>query len=204
MIVLVTDPRYGIDHTLRTIARVREVLDDDSLVVQFRDKVSPSEERARAATAIMATGARTVINGTPEEASRLGTFGVHLPGDTPDIAHAREVLGDAAWVSIAAHDDDAITRAAFGGATAALVSPIYEVPGKAAPRGIEALTRARALSASRVRIIALGGIDSRRAAACVQAGADGIAVIRAIFDAPDPGAAALELTAHLRSSPLRP
>jgi thiamine-phosphate pyrophosphorylase len=207
VIVLVTDPRYSLDHTLRTISLVREVLADEQLIVQHRDKVSPPEGRERAARAILATGARTVLNGTAEEALRLGAFGVHLPGDDADAGGARTLLGDRAWISIPAHDDAAIERALAGRATAALVSPIYDAEGKGPGRGVQVLTRARSLSdssassASRLRIIALGGIDSRRAASCARAGADGIAVIRAIFDAPDPAAAALELTRQFTCRP---
>lgn len=199
MILAITDPRYSLEHTLRTIALVREVLPDDAFIVQFRDKVSAAGPRERAARAIIETGARTVVNGTPEEAARLGAHGVHLPGDEPDIGHARAVLGERAWISIPAHDDVAVERAVAGRATAVLVSPIYPAFGKGPARGVEALTRARVISAVQVRIIALGGIDSRRAASCARAGADGIAVIRAIFDAPDPAAAAVELTRDFTS-----
>lgn len=196
MIVLVTDPRYPLEHTLRTIAAVHEALGDD-LVVQHRDKVSASDVREHAALAIRATGARLVLNGAPEDALRLAAYGVHLAGPAPDLARARAVLGEEAWVSIAAHDDAAVERALEGRATAALVSPIFETPGKGAPRGVEALERARALAGERLRVVALGGVDSRRAASCARAGADGIAVIRAIFDAADPAAVALELAKAL-------
>jgi thiamine-phosphate pyrophosphorylase len=196
VIVAITDPRYSLEHTLDVIARVRAVVPD--VVVQHRDKVSPAAARESAARAIVATGVRTIINGTADEARRLGAYGVHLSGDRPDIGAARAILGEGAWVSIPAHDDAAIERALVGRATAVLVSPIFATPGKGAPRGLEAISRARAIAGDRVRIIALGGIDSRRAASCRAAGADGIAVIRAIFDAPDPAHAALELVRPLR------
>jgi thiamine-phosphate pyrophosphorylase len=197
VIIAITDPRYGLEHTLRTVAVVREALGDERFAVMYRDKSSPSDERARAMTALVATGARTIANGTPEEALRLRAYGVHLAGDAPDIAAARAVLGDDAWISIAAHDDAAVERAVAGGATAVLVSPIFDTPGKGPPRGVEALTRARAIARDRLRVIALGGVDSRRAASCARAGADGIAMIRAIFETADPRASALELTRDL-------
>jgi thiamine-phosphate pyrophosphorylase len=203
VIIAVTDPRYAIEHTLRVIALVREAIGDRSMV-QFRDKVSAPEERLRSATAIIATGARTIINGTPEEALGLRAYGVHLAGDAPDIAHARTVLGDDAWISIAAHDDAAVERAVAHRATAVFVSPIFDTPGKGSPRGVEALTRARAIVGDRLQVIALGGVDSRRAASCARAGADGIAVIRALFESADPAATALELTAHVTSLTDRP
>jgi thiamine-phosphate pyrophosphorylase len=200
VIIAITDPRYSLEHTLRTIALVCDVLPEDAFIVQLRDKVSAHDERERAARAILEAGVRLVVNGTPEEAARLGAYGVHLPGDAPDIESARAVLGERAWISVPAHDDAAVERAVAGGATAALVSPIFETPGKGPARGVEALTRACSIAQGRSKIIALGGIDSRRAASCLRAGADGIAVIRELFDAPDPARAALELCGR----PLRP
>lgn len=200
MIVAITDPRYSLERILEVIERARAVLPD--LVVQHRDKRSSPEDRARAAKAIVATGVRTIINGSPEDALRFGAHGVHLPGADPDVSAARAVLGPAAWISIAAHEDAAVERAATAGATAAFVSPIFETEGKGPARGIEALTRARAIASGRTRIIALGGVDSRRAASCFAAGADGIAAIRAIFDASDPASTVLGLLPQAR--PLRP
>lgn len=191
MIVLVTDPRYDVDHLVACVRRVRDAVGDEDLVVQVRDKDSVAR-RDETFTAVAKTGARVVLNGAPEDALRLGAYGVHLAGERPDVVRAREALGDDAWISIAAHDDEAVERAVAGRATAALVSPIFETPGKGAPRGVDALSRARAIADGRVRIIALGGVDPRRAASCRAAGADGIAVIRAIFDASDPARAALE------------
>lgn len=199
MIVLVTDPRYAVDHLVGCVRRVRDAVGDDELVVQVRDK-DCIERRDETFAEIAKTGARVVLNGAPEDALRLGAYGVHLGGDRPDVARARVLLGDDAWISIAAHDDEAIESAVAARATAALVSPIFDTPGKGSPRGVEALARARAICDGRVRIIALGGIDSRRAASCREAGADGIAVIRAVFDASDPSRVALELLVR----PLRP
>lgn len=195
MIVLVTDPRYAIDHLVCTIDLVHRALPEGTLVVQLRDKTSPPDVRQHAAERIRATGARLVLNGTPEDARRMGAAGVHLPGSAPDVAHARAVLGDEAWISIAAHDEAAVRLAVRGRATAALVSPIYETPGKGPPRGEDALVRARAIARHDTAIVALGGVDLRRAASCAAAGADGVAVIRAIFDAADPVSIALALEA---------
>jgi thiamine monophosphate synthase len=83
------------------------------------------------------------------------------------------------------------------------VSPIWDTPGagtvKPAPRGVEALVRARhaldALPSVPPMLYALGGVDGSRAASCARAGADGVAVIRALLDAADP--ALLEQEARL-------
>ena len=63
------------------------------------------------------------------------------------------------------------------------VGPIWETPSKddAAPAlGLDEL--ARICRAVRVPVIAIGGIDASNAAACIEAGATGVAVIRAATD----------------------
>jgi thiamine-phosphate pyrophosphorylase len=80
-----------------------------------------------------------------------------------------------------------VRHAIKGGASAVLVSPIFVTKGKGAPRGVEAITRARELvgaapGAPRVLVYALGGVDARNVGACRAAGADGVAAIRALYD----------------------
>ena len=114
------------------------------------------------------------------------------------IGDARALLGEGAVVSVAAHSDADVEAAARMGATAALVSPVYASPGKGEARGVEALRRARSL-ASGLRLFALGGVEVANAGACRRAGADGVAVIRAVFGARDCGAAVAALLAALEA-----
>ena len=76
------------------------------------------------------------------------------------------------------------------GADGALVSAIFASPGKAVGRGVEALRTARTVGGDTFLIYALGGVDRSNAPECVMAGADGVAAIRALLLASDPGAEA--------------
>jgi thiamine-phosphate pyrophosphorylase len=74
------------------------------------------------------------------------------------------------------------------------VSPVFDTPTKRdTPRaaGLEGLRRIRA--ATRLPLVAIGGIHAGNAAAVRAAGADGLAVVSAIMAAPDPAAAARQL-----------
>ena len=53
----------------------------------------------------------------------------------------------------------------------------------------------RLRAATRLPIVAIGGIDAGNAAAAIEAGADGVAVISAVSAAADPAAATRELRA---------
>jgi thiamine-phosphate pyrophosphorylase len=88
-------------------------------------------------------------------------------------------------VSAPAHTDQDVDVAARAGAHAILVSPIWSTPNKGVPRGLEALRAARARVGGGLLVVALGGVDGSRAAACKEAGADGVAVIRALLNARD-------------------
>jgi thiamine monophosphate synthase len=87
------------------------------------------------------------------------------------------------------HDDDELRAACAHGATAVFVSAVFSTPDKRPPRGVEALRTART-AAPGVQIVALGGIDVSNVQTCFEAGANAVAVMRALLDAPDPAAAA--------------
>jgi thiamine-phosphate pyrophosphorylase len=197
IVVLVTDPRY--EHA-RTEAIVREaaaVLGGESVLVQLRDKQATSESLLAQARALRlvtrAVGAHLVVNGSLAIARQSAADGVHLPGrhSASDLAlacaGAREFLGPHSIVTVAAHDDEDVRSAALAGASAALVSPIFEVPEKGAPRGVAALTSARAVADAApqqppLALLALGGVTGSNAAACIDCGADGVAAIRALYE----------------------
>jgi thiamine-phosphate pyrophosphorylase len=203
-LVAITDPRYSLEHLVRVV----RALPRGRCVVQYRDwstQEGPREEVARVLRdAAHGSDSLLVVNGDVALALRIGADGVHLGGAAAqrraaDAAAARHVsasapsylraaraaLGAHAWISVAAHDDDAVSRAVAAGATAALVSPIWETPGHGPARGLDAIRSARRIAGRELLLYALGGVDARRAASCIDAGADGIAAIRAVFDAVD-------------------
>jgi thiamine-phosphate pyrophosphorylase len=115
------------------------------------------------------------------------------------VAEARAAFGRTTWISVAAHSDDDVRDAVADGADAVLVSPVFPTrapsPGAVAKRerGLGALRSARAVVAaagSTMPIYALGGVAPERVAACIAAGADGVAVLRALLTSDRPGAVA--------------
>ncbi len=81
------------------------------------------------------------------------------------------------------------------GIPAITLSPIYPTPSKEgilSPLGVRAVDEARRKLPQTV-LVALGGINASNAAEVISRGADGIALIRAIFDVPDVESAARSL-----------
>lgn len=163
------------------------------LCVQLRDPALPAGARLalglRLRQATSALGAALVVNDRLDLALLLGAEGVHLGRGSVAVEDARALLDrhgrGRAWISVACHDLDDVARAAEAGADAAVLSPIFASPGKGPPLGLAALGEARraidaaARTERRIALIALGGVDAGTARACLEAGADGVAAIRA-------------------------
>lgn len=169
--------------------------------IQVREKDLPLTElqavAARVVEAVRGTGAETkvLVNGPAQVALDAGADGVHLPSMGPgktagnpgpavaqNAAQAAEQVyaraGREAVVSAACHSPEEIRQAA--GASLLLFSPIFEKvtePRRARGQGLAALRDAVEL-AKPVPVLALGGVTEKNAAACVQAGAAGVAAIR--------------------------
>jgi thiamine-phosphate pyrophosphorylase len=202
-IILVTDPTFGDDRIERCVRLVAGCLPEGLLCVQLRDKSRPLVSlrlfalRLRRVT--RAVGASLVINGSARLARDVGADGVHLGSDAGSIADARAICGAGAWVSVAAHSDDAVRSSVSTGADAVLVSPVFSTrppslhAARKEARGVHALRSARDVCEGRVAVFALGGVTVARARACIEAGADGIAVMRALLADAEPDRVARSL-----------
>ncbi|GBD31542.1 MAG: putative thiamine-phosphate synthase 2 [Gemmatimonadales bacterium] len=136
------------------------------------------------------------INDRVDLALAVGAHGVHLPERGMPLDAARSLLSAGTFLGRSAHSaEDA--RAAFAqGADYVFLGPIFETashPGRS-PLGLEAIR-----GSLPGRVIAIGGITPERAAQCIRAGAYGVAVIRAVWEAEDPGAAAEAILLSLES-----
>ncbi len=179
--------------TRRLLARVAAVLDQARLL-QYRNKTADARLRGEQALALLplcrTAGVPLLINDDVGLARRTGADGVHLGKDDGDPFAARALLGADAIVGVSCYDDLARARAAAA-AGADYVAfgaffPSATKPG--ARRASPSLLRdAAALDVTRV---AIGGITPDNGRALVDAGADLLAVISGVFDAPDPPAAA--------------
>jgi thiamine-phosphate pyrophosphorylase len=195
-IILVTDPVFGDDGIVRCVEAVARALPAGTLSVQLRDKqralVSLRVFASRLRLVTRAVGASLVVNGDARLARDVGADGVHLGKGAGTVQDARAVCGAAAWISVSAHSDGAVRRGAGDGADAVLVSPVFpsrppSIHSTAKEgRGLDALRSAHAIAAGKLAVYALGGVDGENARACAEAGADGVALIRALLSSPEP------------------
>lgn len=112
---------------------------------------------------------------------------IHLKESSIPTRVARAMLPGGSWVGRSVHTLDGAITAAEEGADYVLFGPIFDTPSKRSfgpAQGVDALrTVANGVS---IPVIAVGGIDAGSAAGCIAAGATGVAVIRAVWEATDP------------------
>ena len=155
----------------------RRAIQAGATVVQLRHKGTTEELVARG-RGFRGLGTIFVVNDDVDAALELGADGVHLGQDDPGADRARErglLLGRSATT----YDEAVAADADYVG-----FGPIWQTPSKldaAPPVGLGELGRVCASVA--VPVVAIGGIDASNAAACIRAGAAGVAAIRAATDA---------------------
>ncbi len=133
-------------------------------------------------------GALLLVSDRIDVALAVDADGVQLPehGFAPEVARA--LLGKHALIGLSRHDAASLVEAAARGADYATLSPVHAVEGKAPPLGMSGF--AKAIGGASVPVYALGGIRTEHVAPLLARGARGVAVMRAVLSADDPGLAA--------------
>jgi thiamine-phosphate pyrophosphorylase len=159
--------------------------------VSVREKDLPEEEQIALARMLMPMvrrhGARLMVHGDAALAKACGADGVHLPSGS-DLAAARALLGADKLVGVSIH---IVTEAEALDPTVidyAIAGPAFETaskPGYGPEIGRKGL--AEIARASRVPVLAIGGLNAVRAAEVLAVGPVGIAVMGGIMRASDPG-----------------
>jgi thiamine-phosphate pyrophosphorylase len=185
------------------LAKIREAARAPIDYIQLREKDLPTrdlEALAREALEIMRQtklktenqAQRTVLllNARTDIALAIGTPGVHLPAGDLSPAEVRLIWQRACagtparlTISQACHTLEQVRDAARNQADLALFAPVFEKkdrPGTQ-PAGLDALHHA---CQCQIPVLALGGVSLDNAAACLRAGAAGIAAIRLFQDNP--------------------
>lgn len=179
--------------TALLLARTEMVLQAGATWLQYRSKAASREVREHQARALLPLcrrhGVALIINDDWRLAAAIGADGAHLGQDDGELPAARDALGPTAIVGASCYDDLRLARdACAAGASYIAFGAFFPSPTKPqAPRAaLELLRDSADLGLPRV---AIGGITPDNARSLVSAGADFVAVISGIFDAPDPAAA---------------
>lgn len=174
-------------------------LEGGAALLQYRDKGGDASRRLHEARALQALCARhdvpLVINDDIELAHAVGAAGVHLGEHDATPAQARARLGAGAIIGVSCYDSLERARAFTGSGVDYLAFGAF-FPSSTKPAARRAtpglLHEAKALG---LPLVAIGGIDADNARGLVEAGADAVAVVSALFGARDVRAAARRIAA---------
>ncbi len=190
---LVTDSSVRLHAPIEHV--VAEAVSGGVGMVQIREKGMPSGDLYRLVEKLCSATqgkALLIINDRVDIALAVDADGVHLPSQSLPISVAKNLSGKL-LVGRSVHSTEEAVAAESEGADYLVLGTIYGTashPGRsgAGPEIIEQV-KARV----QTPVYAIGGINVSNAREAMNAGADGIAVIRSILATKDPRAAAREL-----------
>jgi thiamine-phosphate pyrophosphorylase len=179
------------------------MLDAGARIMQLRLKDAPGRDFLAAARAIAdlcrKRGATLIVNDRVDIAILANAHGVHLGQTDLPLDAARRIIGNDKMIGISTHNVEQARAAEGGGANYIGFGPMY--PGglrnNAAGKGLEELRAIRA--AIKIPIVAIGGITEARVAETLAAGADAVAIITDVVNAPDLGGKVRSILALARS-----
>lgn len=192
---LVTDLTLGDD---RRLHQIRSAVLGGVTLVQLRCKGRPTAELAAAATRLREVldplQVALLVNDDVEAAQLAGAAGVHLGQSDLPAGLARARLGPAAILGLSIEELSQVDHPNVAQVDYLAASPVHATrtkPDIAPPLGLDGVRQLRARTPA--PLVGIGGITAANAAAVIKAGADGVAVVSAILDAPDSAAAARRL-----------
>jgi thiamine-phosphate pyrophosphorylase len=162
-------------------------LGDDELVASGR----------RFARVCRAHGALFVLNDRPDLVDAAGADGVHVGQDDVPVAIARALVGPERLVGLSTHSPAQIDAAGTADVDYIGVGPVFSTPTKPGRPAVGYALVEYAAANAPVPFFAIGGIDRSNVGAVNAAGAERVAVVRALTEAADPFHAASELKAAL-------
>ncbi len=184
---------------------VRLALKGGVRAIQLREKDLPIRELLVLAQELRTITsdfkARLFINDRVDVAVAVEADGVHLAHDSMPSEAARRIVGGRMLVGVSTHTLAEASAAEKEGADFITFGPIFATPSKlryGAPAGIEALKAVKQKTA--IPVFGLGGIKREDVQAVMHAGADGIAMISAIFGAEDIESKARQITTEVEQT----
>jgi thiamine-phosphate pyrophosphorylase len=184
----ITDARLGAGQGLP--AQVEAALEGGARIIQYRDKGKDQPRRQDEAESIRALTERhdalLIVNDDVELAFECGADGVHLGRDDLAVPSARQRLGEEAIIGVSCYNRlELALQAERLGADYIAFGRFFSSRSK--PEAVQA--EARLLRQARehltLPLVAIGGITPENGRQLIEAGADMLAVIHAVFGQPD-------------------
>jgi thiamine-phosphate pyrophosphorylase len=195
---IITDRKAAVPRTIEEIVEAALAhIKPGEAAVQLREKDPRPRElyetAVRLRDIVHRRGCLLVVNDRADVAMAAGADGVHLGRTSMPVEAARKAM-PGGLIGVSTHSVAEAVQAEKAGADFVVTGPVFATPSKpgvAAPMGVTGLSGV--CRAVRIPVYALGGMDSSNAAAVAGSGASGVALIRGVMAAPDPGRAAMQI-----------
>jgi thiamine-phosphate pyrophosphorylase len=181
------------------LRRVRLALEGGVKLLQYRNKAAAPDVRREQAGALLGLcrefGARLVVNDDLALAEEIGADGAHLGRADGDLAAARAALGAGKILGVSCYAElERARMAQRSGADYVAFGSFFASTTKPDAARAPLALLAQAKQAVGLPVAAIGGITLENAPQLVAAGADLLAVISDLFEAPDIRARAVTYT----------
>jgi thiamine-phosphate pyrophosphorylase len=182
------------DDTARLLDCSEQALKAGVALLQYRHKSATPALRREQASALQvlcrAYGCPFIINDFVDLCIELDADGVHLGGMDDKVAQVRERLGPDKIIGASCYGDLALAHAAQeGGASYLAFGGFYPSQVKVYPVTTPAQIVSDAKAALTLPLVVIGGMTIENAAPLVARGADMVAAITSVYQAPDIAAA---------------
>jgi thiamine-phosphate pyrophosphorylase len=176
----ITSGKSSITDILRL---VHAAIDAEVPLFQIREKSLSArvlyELVVRAVSITRGSKTRLMVNDRVDVARAAGADGVHLTARSLPADVVRMSCGDEFVIGVSTHSLGEAQAARAGGADFVVFGPVFETESKRAfgpPQGLDKL-RDVTLALDKFPVLAIGGITLENIAACLSAGARGVAGI---------------------------
>lgn len=185
---VILDPSVCPDRSLTDI--LQEAAGAGARLFQYRNKSASMKEAYADALALRKVaselGVILIVNDRCDLALAVDADGVHLGQDDLPYDYARKIMGPEKLIGLSTHNPDQVKEADNLKPDYIGFGPIFK-PGSKQDHdpvvGVHGLKQIRSLTS--LPIFAIGGITPESVGEVMKAGADGVAVISAIVNAPD-------------------
>ncbi len=177
-------------NTEELLRKVRLALQGGARVLQYRNKIAGTELKLTQAQALSDLckefKVTYLVNDDAHLALQVNADGVHLGNDDGSVSLARSVLGENKIIGVSCYNELRLAyEAVRQGADYIAFGAFFVSNSKPAAKKAEIKLLSAARMQLDVPIVAIGGITQINGGALINAGADSLAVISALWNAPD-------------------
>jgi thiamine-phosphate pyrophosphorylase len=197
---VILDPSVSLARPLVEV--MRTAAEAGAVLFQYRNKTASMKDAYMEALTLRDAAAKAgvlfIVNDRCDLAMAVDADGVHLGQQDLPLDLARKLMGPKKLIGISTHNADQVREATAGKPDYLGFGPIFTPGSKqdhAPVVGLEGLRMIRSLTA--LPVFAIGGIHIDQVDEVMRAGADGVAVISAILQAPDVGHAVSSFLAKM-------